>query len=61
MTTRLAALAAPAEVTTFALNVTLPAVVLVTVALSMIAVQFTAVYCVVWAFSACFDATRVLV
>jgi hypothetical protein len=44
----------PPDVTKLTLMVTLAALVLVIVNLSMMALQFTAVYCVVWLFSACF-------
>ena len=53
-TIRLDTPAVPPLVTRLTLIVTLPAVVLVAVNLSMMALQFTAVYCVVWLFSACF-------
>ncbi len=51
----------PPLVTKLTLMVTLPALVLVIVNLSMIALQFTAVYCVVWAFSACFGGIKTLI
>ena len=51
----------PPLVTKLTLIVTLPALVLVIVNLSIIALQFTAVYCVVWLFSACFGGIKTLI
>ena len=57
--TRLDTPAEPPLVTRLTDNVTLLALVLVAVNLSMMVLQLTAVYCVVCAFSACFDGIRV--
>jgi hypothetical protein len=53
--------AAPPLVTKLTLIVTLAPVVLVAVNLSMMALQLVAVYCVVWAFSACFGGISTLI
>ncbi len=58
---KLDAPALPPPVTKLTLIVTLPALVLVIVNLSMIALQFTAVYCVVCEFSACFGGIKTLI
>lgn len=55
-----ATLAVPPLVTIFTLIVTFAALVLVAVKLSIMALQFTAVYCVVWVFSACLAGIRTL-
>ncbi len=60
-TIKLVTPAVPPLVTKLTLIVTLPAVVLVAVNLSISALQLTAVYCVVWAFSACFGGIRTLI
>ena len=60
-TIKLDVAALPAAVTRLTLIVTLPAVVLVAVNLSMMALQLVAVYCVVWAFSACFAGISTLI
>ena len=60
-TIKLAVPAVPPLVTKLTLIVTFPAVVLVAVNLSMIALQFTAVYCVVCEFSACFGGISTLI
>jgi hypothetical protein len=51
----------PPLVTKLTLIVTLPALVFVIVNLSIKALQFTAVYCVVWLFSACLAGIKTLI
>jgi NADH:ubiquinone oxidoreductase subunit 4 (subunit M) len=60
-TIKLVVPAVPPLVTKLTLIVTFPAVVLVAVNLSMIALQFTAVYCVVCVPSACFGGISTLI
>ncbi len=60
-TIKLAVPAVPPLVTKLTLIVTFPAVVLVAVNLSMIALQFVAVYCVVCVPSACFGGISTLI